>query len=271
MGAPDLAVALRFAIASALIFLWMILWKRRIRFSWREHLWFALLGGVNFGLNFRLTYRAGALIPSGVVAFTFTLVPYFSMVALRVIYGQAFRARLLVAALLGVVGLGLIYGPDLWSQDWGSRSLDGALFALAAAVAASVGGIIALEVRKKKLPIMEGNAWAMFYGSLMVVASIVIESQPLNYEWTVASSFSLLHLAIFGSVVAYSLYFRLIEQIGIDRASYVNVITPIIAILVSTFFEGFTWTGIKILGVLSCLWGSYLVLKKPRNIKTCGT
>jgi drug/metabolite transporter (DMT)-like permease len=54
---------------------------------------------------------------------------------------------------------------------------------------------------------------------------------------------SLLYLSLFGSVIAFAVYFA-VNRVGAGPASYTTVSTPIIAMTLSTLFEGYRWTGL---------------------------
>ena len=85
---------------------------------------------------------------------------------------------------------------------------------------------------------------------------------PLQIEPTLGYLVSLLYLAIFGSVIAFGSYLTLLGSIGLDRAAYVTVLFPIIALLLSTLFEGLTWGYLQLGGVALVLVGNALVLNK---------
>jgi drug/metabolite transporter (DMT)-like permease len=71
---------------------------------------------------------------------------------------------------------------------------------------------------------------------------------------------------VFGSVIAFGCYMTLITRIGADRAAYALVINPIIALLLSTFFEGYTWTSAAAMGVILIVIGNVIVLAPLGNV-----
>ena len=76
---------------------------------------------------------------------------------------------------------------------------------------------------------------------------------------------SLLYLAAFGSVVAFACYFALLGRIGAERSAYATVLFPIVALTISTLFEGYHWSAAALAGVLLIVAGNLLVLTKPRT------
>lgn len=73
---------------------------------------------------------------------------------------------------------------------------------------------------------------------------------------------ALVYLALFGSVLGFGFYLTLLGKIGPDRAAYSSVMFPIVALLLSTWFEDFHWTGNIIWGVALTLVGNVVILTK---------
>jgi len=65
---------------------------------------------------------------------------------------------------------------------------------------------------------------------------------------------------LFGSVLAFAAYLTLLKRIGADRAGYIGAAVPVIALLLSTVFEGLRWEASMLLGVLLCVAGNVLIL-----------
>ena len=75
------------------------------------------------------------------------------------------------------------------------------------------------------------------------------------------------YLSVFGSIIAFSVYLKLLGEIGPDRSVYIALITPAIALLISTLFEGYRWKTAGIAGVLLLMAGNVLALKNKLLIK----
>jgi drug/metabolite transporter (DMT)-like permease len=73
---------------------------------------------------------------------------------------------------------------------------------------------------------------------------------------------ALLYLALFGSVFAFGAYMKLLQRIGSDKATYVVLVYPIVALGLSTLFEGYTWTEMAAAGVLLVLLGNAVAMGK---------
>jgi len=82
--------------------------------------------------------------------------------------------------------------------------------------------------------------------------------------WSERYLLSLAYLTLLGSVVAFSAFLTLLGRIGADRAGYVTVGVPVVALLISGLFEGLHWNPLLVLGVLLCLAGNVSVMWKRR-------
>ena len=88
-----------------------------------------------------------------------------------------------------------------------------------------------------------------------------------SFDWSIPYVLSLVYLALFGSVLAFGLYLTLIKRIGVDRAGYIGVAIPIVALLLSTLFEDLRWDVFMVLGVLFCVAGNVLILRDSARAK----
>ena len=93
--------------------------------------------------------------------------------------------------------------------------------------------------------------------------SLIID-KPFNFEFSFPYISSLLYLSIFGSIIAFSCYLTLLGKIGPDKSAYVTLIIPVIALILSTFFENYTWTAASLAGVVLILTGNFIVLRRKK-------
>ena len=265
---PSVSVVWRFAL-SALMLLAYAVWKRLpLRFSPRDHFWMALQGLLLFGINYVLTYLSEQYLVSGLVAVIFSLMIFLNIVEMRIFFGRPINRIGLLAAMLGVAGVGLVFWPEL-SRFAGVRSeLIGALLALVAVSIASLGTMVATH--NQRLPVVQVNGFAMMYGASFVALYAAISGDRFAFDWSFPYVASLLYLALFGSVLAFGAYLTLMRRIGADRAGYTAVAVPIVALALSTLFENIHWQATMILGVGFSLAGNVLMLvrRQPTPVRT---
>ncbi len=265
-AAPEVSVFIRFFIASVVGFLICILKKKNLKFSMADHRWFLLQGLFMFCLNYILTYYSETFVSSGLIAVTFTLVLYFNMIGMGLLYHYKIDRPVIWGSVLGAFGIFCLFYREFGSFETHGRSLTGLAVGITASFFASMGNLVAIKVRKKNHGVLECNSWSMLYGSLLTALIALISGKSFHVAVTPSYIFSLLYLAVFGSIIAFFAYITLLGRIGADRASYSGIVTPVIALLLSTFFEGFHWEFLTFLGVFLSLLGNFLVLRKRREI-----
>ena len=262
--APEVSLAYRFGIASALLFAWCALRRPKLRFSRREHGFAALLGFFLFALNYELFYLATGSVTTGLVALSFSL-----MVVLNALFGALFlgspvRPRVLLGGVMGAAGIALVYWPEVAGLGGAHATLGGLVLCVLGTTSVSLGNIVSARNQRAGMPVVETNAVAMGYGALFMVLAALAAGRAFDFDPAFAYTGSLVYLAVFGSVIAFGCYLTLLGRIGADRAAYAMILHPLVALVVSTALEGFRWGWLAAFGVALVLAGNVLVLTRAR-------
>lgn len=260
--APELSIAYRFALAASILFIFSLVRRLPLRFTWREHGYMAMQGFLLFSLNYLLVYLAEGYLSSGLVAIIFSMVIFLNVIFARIFLHNPIRTRVVVGAVLGFLGLSFIFWPELSSFDLSSTRSLGLTLAFLAAVSASLGNVLSARNQRNKLPVTQTNAFGMAYGATYMLIFAWVRGAELSFDPSLGYVSSLLYLAIFGSVVAFGSYLTLLGRIGPDRAAYVTVLFPVIALLLSTIFEGMTWNTLQLAGFAIVILGNAIALTK---------
>jgi drug/metabolite transporter (DMT)-like permease len=269
--APDVSVAYRFALAALLLAVWCALTGRSLRFDARSHAFLALQGVLMFGLNYVAVYWAERYATSGLVAVLFSTIVFMNPIGAHFVFGTPLAKRTLVAALLGVVGVALLFVPELTQASKGGAATLGIVLGLGATVVASAGNFAAMRNQRDGVPVLTGTAWGMAYGALVAALLAAARGTPWTFDTSASYLLSLAYLAVFGSVVAFVAYLTLLRQVGPGPASYVGVATPIVAMMASTAFEGYRWTPLGAFGVILAIIGNWLALKPSGSRRADGS
>jgi drug/metabolite transporter (DMT)-like permease len=134
------------------------------------------------------------------------------------------------------------------------------LIALAGAYLASIGNVVGSRNAKKGVPVTQANAFGMGYGGLLTLFIHFAMGGTLTMDWTFGYLGPMLYLTLFGSIAAFGCYMLLISRIGAEYAAYVTLLMPIIALILSTLFEGYLWTTNAFVGVALVLAGNLIIL-----------
>lgn len=262
--APEVSVFYRFVLASALLFAWCRVRGMTLAFTAPQHAAMALQGLLMFSVSYIFTYYAEQTIVSGVVAVGYSASPLINLLLMRLLFGKPMSRRVALGGALGVIGVALVFWPEFARLEAGAQTRAGIAFATAAVVISSFGSMAAHRNQRDELPIWQTMAWGMLYGSVANLAIVLALGRPFAFEASAPYVLSLAYLAVFGSILAFGSYLHLLELVGAARAGYTGVIIPIVALAISSLFEGYRWSALALAGVAVSVAGNVLILRPPR-------
>lgn len=262
-GVPVLnSVGWRFALA-ALILAGFAAWHRQsLRMPWSAHALTLATGIVQYSGNYFSVYEAERHIPTGLVAVLFCLMVFGNALSGRVFFGQRVTRRFLVSSAGGVAGVVLIFWPEIAATGARPTAMLGLMLGLAAVLAACIGNVLTLTLTRRGLPLVPVLAWSMGYGAVFLLLMSVVTGQGLNFVWQPSYVLSLLYLSVFGSVIAFVLYFKLAQRQGTARAALTGVVIPVIALGISALLEGWRPTPLSLSGMVLCLGSIYMATRQ---------
>jgi len=266
--APQVSIVWRFLLASIILFIWCYFRGLKLSFPWRDHLSWLLLGFFLFCVNYICAYFGTFYLASGLVCLIFSTLTLFTVFNGFVFFKKPIRLPILIGAVVGIAGLSVIFSNEISSADWSLESgvVKGFLWMLLATFFASIGMLLSGQFQARKMPLVQSNAFSMLYGSLILLFYIAVSDVSFSFNTSYSYVISLVYLALIASVIGFGVYLKLVGNIGADKASYVNIFTPTIALLLSTLFENYEWSWVGLIGVLLIIIGNIIVLyAKPVN------
>mgnify|MGYP001128668664 CR=1 FL=1 len=178
-----------------------------------------------------------------------------------------FRQRpspnLLPAALLGLTGIVALFWQDLAATRMAPELLKGIGLSALGTYGFSLGNMISTRHQRRGLDIFSTNTYAMTYGALLMALIALAQGASFQIEFSSRYIGSLLYLAIFGSVIAFAAYFSLLGRIGASAAAYSTLLFPLVALTISTIYEGYQWHFNAVLGLCLILLGNLVMFAKP--------
>ena len=258
------SIAYRFWIAAAVLMALLLIVRQRVwppRQAWP----YLLAQGVAlFCCNFLCFYYASQWVPSGLIAVVFSTAPLWNAINGRLFLGRPIRRQVMAGALLGLGGIGLLFLPQMRGH-WGDGGmLFGLGLALLGTVFFSCGNLLSSRMQALGLTPWLTNTWAMLIGATILGGGALALGMPFALEPNPRYLGSLLYLAIPGSVIGFTAYLLLVGRIGPDRAAYSTVLFPVVALTVSTVFEGYHWSPLALAGLALVLAGNVLAFLPAR-------
>lgn len=260
---PEVGVTLRFALAGALA-LAVAAWRGdRWRCSARQHALLALQGVFMYSLAYLAVYHAEKHVPSGLVAVGYSASPLVNGIGAWLLWRTPIDARFIAGGVMCIAGVTLIFWPELGHVAAGDGTAWGALLTIAAVLLSSVGNLAASRNPAHGLPFWPALGWGMLYGAALSCAVVVADGQ--SFAWPPVASWwlSLAYLAVAGSVIAFACFLALQLRVGPGPASTIGVMTPVVALVLSTLLEGYRPVVLTGLGLALAVLGNVLILK-PR-------
>jgi drug/metabolite transporter (DMT)-like permease len=261
--APDVGVALRFALAGACVLGWRALAGESLRFPARDHALFALQGVFMYGVSYICVYEAERHLPSGLVAVGYSASPLLGGLGALWLFGVKVTPRFVVGGLLGLAGVALIFWPEFGEAARAEKASLGAVLTVGAVLLSAVGSLTASRNRSRGLPFWPALGFGMLYGAAVSTATAAFRGHsfalPLAPSWWI----SLLYLSLAGSVLTFACYLTLQDRIGPGPSGAIGVMTPLLALAVSMAFEGYRPDALTAVGAALAVGGNLLMLVRP--------
>ena len=219
-------------------------------------------GVIQYAGNYWSIYEAERFIPSGLVAVLFCLMVFMNAGVAWMLWRQPVSRRFLVASSGAVLGVALIFWPEIASTGARPHAALGLSLSFFAVVVACIGGFFTLVLTRRGLPLVPVLAWSMGYGALFLLAMSVGLGHGLPFDAAWPYVASLVYLAAFGSVIAFTLYYQLAQRRGPAQAALVGVLVPVIALIVSAALEGWQATPLAVGGMGLCLVSLFVATRR---------
>ena len=259
---PSWSVSYRFILASFILLIYSKIKQLNLRFSAIQHGRMLLQGSLLFGFNYWLVYIAEKELVSALVAIMFSCIIFLNVFFGKIILNKSAEKKVYIGALLGIAGTFLLFRQELLGLSEGGVDGFYLIICFISVVVASLGNIASASNQKIGLPVIQTNAFGMLYGGIIIGIVALISGAPISMDFGFDYLSSLIYLSVFGSIVAFGSYLTLIGKIGADKAGYVLLVIPVIAVTLSYIFEDFQLGWHVVGGMILILIGNIIVLRK---------
>ena len=259
---PIISVIYRMLLSSVLLFIVCHYRGISLRVSSRNHTFLMAQGVSLFGLNYWIIYMAETYLASGIIAAIFSLIVLFNIINSRIFLKRPTSVYIVLGGFVGLSGICLLFYPELTSVGTGNGAMTGFALGLTAVFIASLGNMAATRNGLTGLSVWSINAWGTLYGAIALVVIALFTGTEFTYEYSLSYTVSLVYLSIFGTILAFGAYLKLMILIGPEKAGYGALLIPFVAIILSTLFESYQWTPMALAGFVLAGLGNYLVMSR---------
>lgn len=265
---PAWSIAYRFLIAAIAMTAYARFSRVPLRLTPRQHGFAVIYGVAQYAFNYEAVYVAEQTVTSGLVALLFALLVVPNALLAWIFLKQGVSRAFLLGSAVAGAGLVLMFWHEIAGAPAGGRSILGGVgWSLVAVLAASVANVMQAARTAKAIPVVSLVVWGMAWGTLFnVVVALLVDGPPV-FDPHPSYWLGTLYLGLIGSALAFTAYFHVIRAIGPARAAYSSVLIPVLAMGLSTLFEGYRWSPEAAVGGLLSLAGLVVALQAKQSAK----
>jgi drug/metabolite transporter (DMT)-like permease len=267
---PPLTFAgIRFVLASLILTLMVIVRRAPWPRSRREWGLIAVVGVLQFALNYGLVFWGEQHISSGLAAVLQSTFPVFGLVIAHFYLPQErMTGAKVVGVLLGVFGVAVIFSDQLTFA--GSMALFGSVALVASAFFGSYSNVLVKAYGTRIDPQVFAAAQMVFGFVPLLAIGIPLEGNPLHFHWTTKAAICLLYLVVVGSVLAFALYYWLVRKMDVTNTMLIALVTPVVAVILGmiVLHEKLNW---RLLAGGGCIISGIALIVLRKRHKTMST
>ncbi len=257
---PLLGASIRFFIAASILFPLAVLFRAtwpKGRVEWSV---VVFIGVVLFVFDYALIYWAESVgLESALAAILFATMPFqTALMAHALVPKERLTGMKTLGIGMGFAGIFLIFGGGV--TNMGSERILPMLAVVLSATAASAASVAVKRWGSNANP-YSWNALAMAIGAVGLLLLSLGAGEPLIAPGWPEGILSILYLAVFGSVVTFVGYIRLLRTFPVTTMSLIAFITPIVAVFLGLVVAGESLAplagvgaGITLGGIVVSVW-----------------
>lgn len=263
---PFTFAGIRFVIAVAILATIIAIRRLSLPNAGRDWLLLLISGVLAFCVNYGLLFWGEQYITSGLAAVLQSTIPAFGLVIAHFyLPGERMTPAKILGIILGVVGVAVVFSNQL--DVAGTKALAGCAALIVSSAAAAYSNVLVKAYGKHLDPaVLAGGQ--MFFGMIpLMLIGIPFEGSPLQFRWTPMAVFALLYLAIIGSVVAFLLYYWLVQNMDVTKTMLIALVTPVVAVTLGMIVldEKLHWR--TLLGALMIISGIAIIVTRQAGAK----
>jgi drug/metabolite transporter (DMT)-like permease len=260
--APEIGIALRFALAGAVVLALCSARREPLRFTASQHGRLMLQGSFLYGVSYICVYHAERYIPSGLVAVGYSASPLVTGLGARLLFDTRYSLRFAAGGALGLAGVALIFWPEFGQAAGEQTTALGVIFTVAAVLLSAVGSLTASRNHLHGLPLWPTLGYGMLYGAAIAAILAAALGHRLGLPPVVSWWLSLFYLALAGSVLTFACFLTLQRRLGPGPTATVGVMTPLLALGISMLFENFHPNALTYAGAALAVLGNFMMLRR---------
>jgi len=216
-----------------------------------------VLGLLNFAASYGIVYWTETRLPSALVSVLWAIYPLLQAVAGHLFLAEERVARTQSAGfVLGFLGVGALFATDL--RTLGPEAVPaGAVLLLSPVVSAFGTTVVKKHAARTSSLLLNRNG--MWIGAAGLWCGALVLERGESVRWSVPAALSIAYLALFGTVVAFGLFFWLLRHTAANRLSVIAYVTPGVALVLGWGLRDEPVGPWTLVGLAAILAGVFLV------------
>jgi drug/metabolite transporter (DMT)-like permease len=257
---PFLLASARYLIAGPIMLALSAVLKLKMRPSRQEFGRLAIIGVLMLGCGNTAVLWAEQYIPIGLAALLVASIPlYAALIEMALPHGDGLPVQGWIGVGIGFVGMVFLLWPKLrLGLDGDSREIIAAVVTLAGTVCWTAASVIS---RRSTIRIsgFAAAGWQIVFGGLFTLGIMVVTGGYHGAQWGMKAWGSIFYLVVFGSLITYTAYLYLLDNVAVSKVATYAYINPVIAVILGVIFVHERFVAVECVGMGATLLAVFLV------------
>ena len=152
---PLVSVFYRFIAASLIIFIYLIIKNKKLKFSFNQHMWFLFFGSCLYSINYVFFYLSNTYLISAFPAIVFSTVVIMNILGEKFYFKKKASIKTLVGVMIGMIGIVIIFNDEIFNFSFNNDTHIGLFLALLGTFCASTGNMVHQRNLNNNFPLIE--------------------------------------------------------------------------------------------------------------------
>jgi len=256
----------RFILSAAILFAVIKMQRIALPKTSKEWRLVALTGVLQFSINYSCVFWSEQYITSGLAAVLQATIPVFGLaIGWMFLPDERITLQKILAILLGIAGVAVIFVDQLRIENW--LAFIGCVVVVIGAYAAAQSSVLTKAKASNIHPAAFVFGQMLCGLPLIIVYSLIAEGNPLTYHWSWTALGCIVYLAVFGSVIAFWLYYWLLHRVESTKAMMISLVTPLLAVVIGAVTLGESLPAQTYLGGVMIVGSIALIVFRRRRLE----
>jgi drug/metabolite transporter (DMT)-like permease len=234
---PVSFAAIRFVVASAPLWAWLAIRRRRLVYAPSDWRLMIVTGLLVFALNYTLVFWGESHISAGLAAILYTTFPILGMLQAHwLLPAEPLTTRKVGGAIVAMVGVAVIFYSQVDLR--GPWALVGSVALVVAAAATAFADVLIKRSGSHIEPVTMTAVQMVVSVPPMLALAVIVDGNPLALPWTPRAVGALFYLALVGSSLTFVLLYWLIQRMQVTRTMLMPLFSTMIAVVLDAVILG---------------------------------